>query len=336
LLTLRLNELNNYIKSETEEKIYSEKMKDVLRKYDVYHFHYIVPEFLTPLKYIEKNKKVILTFWGSDLYQQSGNDSYRKQNEALERADYITINTPEMQESFLTKFGRDFLPKIRNAYFILNEAKFNRINFCNTPETILNFKKKYNIPLTKKIITIGYNALSKQRHIEIIKTLNSLDPEVMGKIHIVIPMTYGLQFENMDYLKEVKETCDRSEIKTTILTEYISGDELIEFTIASEIKLNLRDTDSMNAALVESLAAGNIVVNGAWLPYGKLRRMGVEYKEVENLNELKKLIPKIINNFEEEKSKVKNNYEIIRNFFSVNNLVRDWINLYDEVKSNKK
>ncbi len=104
------------------------------------------------------------------------------------------------------------------------------------------------------------------------------------------------------------------------------------FSIASEIKLNLRDSDSLNASLIESLAAGNIVVNGSWLPYGKLRRLGIIYKEIEKLEDLEFIIPNIIKNFEEEKIKVRNNYNIIRNFFGEKNLVRDWTELYNEIK----
>jgi len=333
LFRLRLKALSNYLSSEAEEKIYSRLMKSVFEGYDVFHFQYVAPEFLTPLKYVDRIKVSILTFWGSDLFQTTGLENYRKQIEAFEKADLITINTSEMQYVFASKFGGKFMPKVRTAYFILSEAKFDMIDSCRNYDTISDFKKKYGIPQEKKILTIGYSASSKQKHVEILKILNRLDNDTKKKMHIVIPMTYGLQFESTDYLDEVISIAEQSDIGTTVLTEYIIGEDLTKFTIASEIKLNLRDSDMMNASLIESLTAGNIVINGAWLPYGKLRRLGVHYHEIEKLEDLTEKIPDILGNFESEKDRTKDNNRIIRKFFSEKNLVKDWIELYDEAKN---
>lgn len=336
LVFLKIRSLLNFISSETEERVYGIKMKDLFDDFDVFHFHYVSPEYLTLLKYISKDKKIIFSFWGSDLFQQAGLENYKIQYRGLERADYITLNTPEMQEAFLTKFGRNFINKIRTAYFILNELKFEQINSINSERVISEFKNKNKIPLYKKIVTIGYNASSKQRHIEILKILAELKPEVKEKIHIVIPLSYGLQYESKNYPDEIEKIVCKIGIGTTLVYKYQETKELAEFTIASEIKLNVRETDCLNASLIESLAAGNIVVNGAWLPYGKLRRLGIYYREIEKLEDLLNIIPDILENFEDEKLKVRNNYKIIREFFSVKNLVKDWTGLYDEIKINSK
>lgn len=332
IFALRLKSARKYIDGETEERIFSSKMKQVLEKYDVFHFHYPTQEFIAPLDYIGNRKKTIFTIWGSDLLQESGVENYKRQYEAFNCADYITINTSEMKEIFLSKFGRQFSPKIRQAYFILNEEQFKEIDSNNNNETLSKFKKKHNIPFDKRIITIGYSASAKQRHLEILNVLSQLDNNIKNKIHVVIPLTYGLQFETGEYLEKIRSVCNNADYTTTVLTEYMTGMELIEFTVASEIKLNLRESDSMNAALIESLIAGNIVVNGAWLPYGKLRRLGVYCHEIETFEELKQLIPELVNNFEIEKRKTSKNSEILRKFFSVDNIVKDWVKLFNEIK----
>lgn len=332
LIFLKIGSLKKYIKSETEERKYSTQMREILKKYDVLHFHYIVPGYLNPLNYVDKSKKIIFSYWGSDLFQLDRGKYEKKVYEALGKADYITINTREMQDYFYDKFGKGFSSKVRSAYFILNEKKFEEIKLMNKPDTLHKFKLRNKISTEKKIITIGYNGSSKQKHIEILEILGELDGAVKEKLHIIIPMAYGLEFEAKDYADKVKEAASKTGIGNTIISEYMSSEELIEFVIGSEIKLNLRDTDSMNASLIESLAAGNIVVNGAWLPYGKLERLGIEYKKIERLEDLKEVIPEILKNYEKERIKAERNYQIIRNFFSEENLIVEWKKIYDEIK----
>ena len=83
--------------------------------------------------------------------------------------------------------------------------------------------------------------------------------------------------------------------------------------------------------MLESLFAGNIVVNGAWLPYGKLRRLGIHYREIENIMELKSLIPEILDNQGQEKGRALVNPEIIRKNFLYENTISEWKNIYDEL-----
>lgn len=331
LFLLRLNTVKNNINSNAENFIYEKQMTEILKEYDVYHFHYLAPEFLTPLKWINNDKKILLTFWGSDLFQVAGVQNYEKQLEALKRAELITINSVEMKETFLAKFGRGFESKVRLADFGLNEKKLQHIRNKDKEKTTAEFKKKYNIEKDQIIIIIGYSGSSKQRHIEILKILNSLSEDVRIKIFAILPMTYGLQFEDNKYLDEVKDECSRSAFGTKIITDFMPDDEFTELIIAGQVKLNLRDTDAMNAAMLESLFAGCIVVNGSWLPYGKLRRLGIYYNEIDKLEDLKELIPQIVNNFENEKNKTKNNEKLTSDNFSYSNTIADWLNVYKEI-----
>jgi len=332
---LRLNSVKNYINGNAESHIYTILISKQLENYDVYHFHYLAPEFLTPLKFIKKDKRVLFTFWGSDLYQVEGVENYIKQLEAFKRADIITINTVEMKETFLTKFGRMFESKIRYADFGLNEKKLDLINTKNNQQTISDFKKKNSIAEDKIVIVIGYSGSSKQRHIEILRILDELDKNILRKFFAIIPMTYGLQFEDKNYLQKVKEECNKVGFNYKIITEFMPQEDLMELIISGQIKLNLRDTDAINAGMLESLFAGSIVVNGSWLPYGKLRRLGIYYEEIDSLDDLKNLIPYLIENFEKVKNKTINNPTLISNNFSYSSAINDWIKVYDEINTNR-
>jgi len=335
LLFLRLKEVKNYINGNAENHIYAILISKQLENYDVYHFHYLAPGFLTLLKFIRKDKRVLFTFWGSDLYQVVGVENYLKQLEAFKRADIITINTVEMKETFLTKFGRMLEPKIRYADFGLNENKLDLINMKNNEQTISDFKKKNSIADDKIAIVIGYSGSSKQRHIEILRILDKLDKNVLRKFFAIIPMTYGLQFEDKKYLQKVKEECNRVGFDCKIITEFMPQEDLIELIISGQIKLNLRETDAVNAAMLESLFAGSIVVNGSWLPYRKLRRLGIYYEEIDSLDDLRNLIPYLIENFKEIKNKTINNPPLISKNFSYSSAINDWIKIYDELNINK-
>jgi len=332
---LRWNSVKNYINGNAKNYIYSILISKQLENYDVYHFHYLAPEFLAPLKFIKKDKRVLLTLWGSDLYQVEGVGNYIKQLEAFKRSDIITINTAEMKETFLTKFGRMLEPKIRYADFGLNEKKLDLINTKNNQQTISDFKKKNNIAEDKIVVVIGYSGSSKQRHIEILRILDKLDKNILRKFFAIIPMTYGLQFEDKNYLQKVKNECNKVRFDYKIITEFMPQEDLIGLIISGQIKLNLRETDAVNAAMLESLFAGSIVVNGSWLPYGKLRRLKIYFEEVDSLDDLTNLIPYLIENFKHVKNRTINNPSLISKNFSYSSAINDWIKVYNEINTNK-
>lgn len=334
LFRFRFKAATDQIIQKAKEAEFSKQITKLFLKYDIFHFHYLSPEYLSAIRYIPENKKILLTFWGSDLYQITGVNNYKSQFEGLARADLITVNALEIKEAVLTKFGRDLFPKLRDADFRLNKNKLGRIEERKKENAILSFKKIHDIPQEKIIVTLGYSASSKQRHIEILKILNELDEKVKKRIFIIIPMTYGLEHEDGNYLEKVKETCGKVDINTKILVDYMIDDEMVDFIISSEITLNLRDTDALNAAMLETLFAGNIVINGAWLPYGKLRRLGLYYKEIELKNELISVIPEILDNLEQEKKKSMVNQEIIRKNFLYENTISEWKKIYDELNTN--
>ena len=316
------------INSNAEEIIHSEKIRTIFSNFDIFHYHYLAPEYLYNVKYVPNGKKVVMTFWGSDLYQIAGTENYRKQLDSLERADIITVNALEIKETLLAKFGRNLEDKIRFSDFGLDKDKLKKLNAENRVKFISDFRNKYKIQENKVVITVGYSGSSKQKHIEILNTLNTLDERYRKRMFVVIPMTYGLQFEEKGYAETVKKVCNESGFETLILEKYMVDDELAAFTFSSDIKLNLRDTDALNAAMLESLFAGNIVINGAWLPYGKLKRLGIYFREIEKLSGLKEILPFLIDNFEDEKRKASGNAEIIRKNFLYDNLIFDWKEIY--------
>lgn len=336
IISLRIRKIKYTIDSVAESNIHGKRLGDMFKDYDVFHFHYAAPGFLYPINYIPENKIKIISIWGSDLFQTAGVKNYSEQLSSFEIADFIIINTIEKREIFLSKFGRKFAGKIRMANFGIPECKFVRMeNFFNSVYS-KDFKKKNRISEEKIVITVGYNASSKQNHIEIIKTISRINQEVKEKLHLIIPLTYGFSSDRNEYIAEVIRECKEGGIDFTIIDKYIPEEEYFGILYSSDIKINLRETDSMNTAMLESIFAGNIVINGAWHPYGILRRLGIYCREVESVNELEKLIPSLIENLYMEKSKTSKNPELVRAYFSSLNTSGQWKNFFDEVRILKK
>lgn len=330
---LRIRKIKYTIDSVAESEIHGRLLGELFKNYDIYHFHYATPGFLYPIKYVPRDKIKMISVWGSDLFQTAGVKNYSEQISAFEAADFIIINTIEKREIFLSKFGRKYAGKIRLANFGLPECKFVRMENFYKSGNSKNFKLKNGIDEDKIVITIGYNASSKQNHSAIIKAMSRINPEVKSKLHLIIPLTYGFNLDRNEYIKELSKLCSDGRLAYSIIDKYIPEEEYFGILYSSDIKVNLRETDSMNTAMLESVFAGNIVINGAWHPYGILRRLGVYCREVENIDELEKLIPEISENIFTEKSKASKNPELIRSYFSSLNTAAQWEKLFDEARN---
>ncbi|MGB3017689.1 MAG: hypothetical protein WBC65_07770 [Ignavibacteria bacterium] len=338
ILNLRISHAKRYLSAIAEEKKFSSMMKKSFNNYDVFHFHYLGAEMLVPLKYIGKNKIVILHVWGSDLLNDAGVESYKAQYEAIQRADFVIINTIEMTQYFLAKFGREFISKIRNAYFVIDNEMMDRIANADSEMLRKKFVERYGIEESKIIIEAGYNASIWQKHLEIIEQLNLLPEELKAKIHVVIPMTYGLSDKSGKYLSNVKRAAEDSTFSSTVIDSYITTDEVLELIVSTEIKLNLRETDNLNTAMLESYCSDTIAVNGAWMPYGALRRIGIYYREIESIKHLKNEMEFLLKNLKIERAKTADNRKIVRDFFDNSRVASDWVNLYEEInkRANEK
>ncbi|MBV6478549.1 MAG: hypothetical protein HGGPFJEG_01304 [Ignavibacteria bacterium] len=332
MISFRFKKVRYTIDSFAENSIHGKMLNELFRDYDVFHFHYAAPCYLYPIKYVPENKVKIISIWGSDLFQTSGIKNYSDQLSAFELSDFIIVNTLEKREIFLSKFGRVFADKIRFANFGVSECKLARMESFQKSGNAKEFKKKYGIRDEKAVIIIGYNASSKQNHLAIIKAMNGIDAAIKARLHLIFPLTYGFSIEREDYIMQIKNACSGAGFDFTIIDDYIPEEEYFGMLYSCDIKINLRETDSMNSAMLESAFAGNILINGAWHPYGILRRLGVYCREAVNIEELDKLVSEIVNNLKNEKSKTAPNAELIRSYFSSVNTGMQWKKFFDEVR----
>lgn len=328
---LRFKKVTDVLDGLAEEEKFAESIRETMKRFDLFHVHFIGPESLVPLNYASKDSKIILHVWGSDLLNQSGARTYELQYNAIERADRVVVNTSDLGQYFLVKFGRRFLDKLRNAFFVVENEMLDRIIASDKHLLNRRFREKFGISEEKVVVEAGYNASKWQRHSKILEQLAGLPVEVRSRMHVILPMTYGLPENDGAYVEEVKQLLKRSGLDGTVIEEYMPQNEIVELVAATSIKLNLRDTDNMNTAMLEALCAGTLIVNGAWLPYGALRRRGVYWRELESIDSLKDEMEYLVANLESERAKTINNMKIVREFLDYRNVSAQWKNVYSEM-----
>tara|TARA_B110000211_G_C14053899_1_gene542445 strand:- start:317 stop:1579 length:1263 start_codon:yes stop_codon:yes gene_type:complete len=333
ILEIHLNGIKknfNFIKKSTRDfYIVSEVIKPL--NHDFYHFHSIVKPNVKYLQYLPKNKKVICSFWGLDLYQRWGLNTYYYISLALNRSNIITVQSLEMKEVLLAKFGSYLREKVRVLTFPLEKKIFNKIDkHINDFHKQIEFKKSIGIvDLKKTVITIGYNASANGRHIEVLHQLNTLTNSVKSKMIVVLPLTYG---RDINYLKQL-ENCllELTNIDVYKIESYMSWDDIALLKIISDITIQVPFNDALSSAILEVLYAKNIVLAGDWLPYRVYERNNINYEKADSINSLNINLKPILENIELYKERNKMNPEYIKKVFLSESIIQNWIDIYNEL-----
>ena len=315
------------LKESVRVALVDQQLKPLQQQADVICFHNLSNHILWLLKFIPQNKKLVLSFWGSDLFLNNINYSYAIQSKALQRASHIIVHTPEMRLIALSKFGWQYEPKITALLSTdFSEALQNYIDGKEQAAMHLaSFKHKYNIPSKDTVVVIGHSAHELDNHLQIIPQLTKLDPSLKESCTFVFPMTYG----NVgNYTETVKECCREQGIKHLFLEEFLSDEDAIELKFASEILVRLSKCDAFSLSLCETLAAGNLVIAASWLPYGNLRAYHVFYKEMNAFDLLPGVLTELLKNKESYKQQCAGNGQKILNFYADQNSIEKLAKIY--------
>lgn len=328
LLTLRVGSAYYLLYQWVEEQLKIQARKELFAPFDIVNIHYCAPGFLQQLDYVQPSQKIMLSFWGSDLFQETGIEAYTAQLQAIEKADAITLHTPEMEQIFLSKFGRAFQAKIHKTIFGCHQERFDMINqLQQQPTKIRAFKEKYNIPNNKTIVQIGYSGAKGNQHVAVIQELTKHAASLKDELFLLLPTTYN----NTDstYASLLETTLKNSIFEHAHLTAYLTDEEVLLLPIIADVHINVRDADALNNAMIEAFYAGCWMILGAWLPYGILRRMGFKYNEVVDLSEIPKLLSnnQLAPSFEE----CTQNAKVAREKIAMHHCIPKWAAVYQKL-----
>lgn len=300
-------------------------MAALFENYDIIHFNYCAPAFLGQLRYVQPRHQVLLSFWGSDLFQETGKETYAIQYDALQRADAVTLHSPEMEQIFLSKFGRSLQPKVHQLIFGCHRERFDTIDLLQQQvDKQQAFREKHHIPTNKTIVQIGYSGGPGHQHIAVIEALETQGAALKDRLFLLVPTTYNNQ--DSDYFNQLKTKLESSIFAYAHLVDYLTDEEVLLLPVIADVHINVRDADALNNAMTEAIYAGCQVMVGAWLPYGIYRRAGATYHEITDLT----TIPRLLQHPEQGPSPAERaqNAIVARALLSMHHRIDGWATLY--------
>ncbi len=299
------------------------KIIKTLPLYDVVHFHFISIDSYFIIKQFKKNttSKIILSIWGSDMYRVNST-SEKGLIEACQKADALTFTNQKSIDYFKMKY-----------YWNKNNLKLCRFgltpleNLKKLTTTRLECKKQLNWNPKKRAVTIGYNLNTAQQHLEILTQFdNDSTKELIDEIQLILPITYG---GTPKYKNQLLEKLKKLPFESIIYDTFLTDEKVAQIRKASDIMIQLQLTDQFSGSMQEHLYSRNVVITGSWLPYETMKENGAWFIEIDKLEELSKVIPEIIKDFEKYELKTKNNPQVISELSSWDKNIYSWIDLYN-------
>ncbi len=295
------------------------------KDYDVFHFHYIQYSYLRSIFFIPKGKKIICSFWGSDLLRTGDSFNHFFVKKALNRASRITCQTIELREIILSKYGREYSNKMDYIPFPLENLTFNEIDNLRNQQKSIDLFKENNYSTADKInVIIGHNANPSNNQIDIIKAICQ-DKKLCEQLHLVISLGYEASRIKKEELKiELSKILSSSNMSYTFIEKFMTGQELALYRLSPDFMIHMPISDALSGTMTEALYAGTLVITGSWLPYNILRKNGIYFFEIEQFDQLPSILNHIISNINTEKEKCLKNKEIIQNVLLNDNLIKQW------------
>ncbi|SFC94405.1 glycosyltransferase family 1 protein [Butyrivibrio sp. YAB3001] len=302
-----------------------EELENILSempKYTVFQFLWIENIWVVYRNYLRsKCEKMNLCIGGSDFYKSSLTELEYKRK-LIEVADRISGETDDIINDFLKVYPEkeNSIEKVNYGVDVLRTID------CVDELKVNIFKRVKTIPNDKIIITCGYNAGGSQQHGEMIRVLNMLNTEILDGLFLVFPMTYP---ENQnEYIEKIENELSQSRLNYKILRDFMDDDEMACLAKTTSIFLNVQKTDQLSSTMLEQMYAGSIVVTGRWLNYGMLRNNGFKFWEIENIDDLAKVLPKIVYNLDKYSEDSKHNKKLVYEMSSWEKVSYKWLNLW--------
>jgi len=305
-----------------------------VQTFDIVHIHFLSPIYLF-YRNIFKARKVVVTFWGSDLYRIPKESKLRKfmQRDVIKHADAITVVNKKMIRDFQETFGFE-----DKTIFVTKLPVLVDLQIIDTldQQAIELFRERYRIQRDDIILTLGYSADPRKNHEYMINEVLELNRNIKN-IFVFLPMTYG----NKEYREKIKKYCEETfqkhGVKYAVLENFMSDQEVAILRKTTDIMVNVQDTDALSASMEESLYAGSIVINGAWLNYDELLEDGAYYETIPELKPgiLASKLEYVIRNLPDLKSKARINREIIAKRNDWSEATQNFITLYDKLLEDK-
>jgi len=299
-------------------------LPELLAGYDLYHWHCFIPDNLPALELFPPGSKIIVSLWGSDLYRSAGIDDYARQLKACSRATVFTVGSLEMRETFLAKFGREWFDRMR----VINYGADNLDLIDQARDARERFLAGIGLDPGRIIVVIGHTTSPNNQHLAVIERLRSMDPALLRRIALILPMTYNTVAA---YRNEVESALRRLPVPSRILDEYMPELEVARMWASCDVFVHVPVSDQFSASMCEALYAGSVLVTGAWLPYSRLRVNGVHHHAMERVDQVADVLASVVNDLPAEKEKAAKTAPLLREMMAWDSVMPRWVALYNEL-----
>lgn len=295
-----------------------------LSKYHTIHFHFIDPDsyYLGKLFHEKTNSKIILSIWGSDLYKLTGSKEVPFLN-TCNFANVITFTNPNSLEFFRNKFNWE-----KNNLRICRFGLAPLENLKNLSFSKNECKESLGLDNHELVVTIGYNLSPAQQHLKILDQFEKYElTQFKDKIVLLFPITYG---GTQQYKKDLLKRLNELPFKYYIYDTFLPDDQIAKIRKASDVMIQLQDTDQFSGSMQEHLYANNVVITGSWLPYETLKQYNIWFLELDKIEQLIEVLPDVLSDFDRYNKKITNNLKSIEDLSSWSNNITEWTKLYKE------
>ena len=253
-----------------------------LGKIDVCHIHYLHRSSLLLYRLFRHNiGKLILSYWGTDILKPTQKE-ISAQKKCLPHSDAITVTVEHSKDVFIERFGHGYDNKLSVTHF--PNGVLHLIREYAKTVTKEECRKRANIPDGKLCVVCGYNSDPDQMIDVVVREIAKLSPELKEKIHLILPMQYGLR--NAAYEQSVYDALSCVGVSYEVLTDYVPFEKNAELCLATDIYIHVRKSDAFSNAMKEQIYAGSCMIQGEWLIYKELEMLKADYIKVKSLDEI--------------------------------------------------
>jgi hypothetical protein len=307
------------------------RYNDDFKSIDIVHFHFIQYSYIRHLFFVPKSKKIVCSFWGSDLLRTHDTFNHLIVKKALERSDIITVQSMEMQQILLAKFGRHLNPKVRVLKFVLNHDVFEAIDTLTTHE-VNEFMMRWNLIPNLNIIVLGNSASRYNNHPDMIRSIKELPDHL--SVQLVIPFNYGMeQEERIRYRKELEYSLRDTKYPFVFIDEYLNAKQLACLRRVTSVMVHLPESDALSGAATEAMYAGSSLITAAWLPYSPFKNNGLTFSSIDAFDKLRNEIVALIKTPIADSAK-RDNRRIVQEVFLSDSVSEQWLILFKDLSPN--
>lgn len=304
----------------SKENLIRKRFSKIGKKYNLIHIHYLeTPNLAIQDLILQHSSNILITIWGSDFYKRTDKELFSF-CPLLCNASAISFTNNHTLNEFKTRTG------INNNLTVL---RFGLEPLQSLYENIRHYSKdkaKLYLRLDDNyVVTVGTNARKSQNHIPAINSLIKVRDKLPQKTTIVLPLTY---LRHNRYMNELRDYCNQvEEFDFILLEKFLTDEELALWRIATDVLVQVQDTDQLSGAMQEHIYAGSKVITGSWLPYNIFISNGIKLFRVDKVAEVGDELARIIN----EPIDIHRHQKIIWELSSWANNAKNWLSLYNDI-----